>query len=393
MSYLFGYILALAIISILFRVDFFFYILYLLFGVLLFSKVWTQQALRRLSIERDYSDHAFPGEKVPVKLCLHNQGWLPIPWLRVHDSVPLALKSPAFFQTAMTMLPLEKRTLDYELECRKRGYYQLGPLIATTGDLFGTGDQEMHLLSDCPLTVYPRIVPLSRLGLPAQAPFGDLRTQQQMYEDPARLMGIRPYQAGDSIRHVHWKASAQAGKLQIKRFEPAISIESQILLNLDRDDYGGQRVLTASELAIVTAASLANLIVEKRQSVGISTNGLDPRFPESERLSLPAKKGRGQLMAILEALARIETCRDRDFGAVLQATQMQLNWGASAIVITPDADEELLDRLLLIKRAGLHAVLILVDPRTRFEETRDRAQQVGIPTYQVWRESDLDVWR
>jgi len=393
MSYLFGYILALAIISILFRVDFFFYILYLLFGVLLFSKVWTQQALRRLSIERDYSDHAFPGDKVPVRLCIHNQGWLPIPWLRVHDSLPLSLKSPAFFQTAMTMLPLERRTLDYELECRKRGYYHLGPLIATTGDLFGTGDQEMHLLSDCPLTVYPRIVPLNRLGLPAQAPFGDLRTQQQMYEDPARLMGIRPYQAGDSIRHVHWKASAQAGKLQVKRFEPAISIESQILLNLDRDDYGGQRVLTASELAIVTAASLANLIVEKRQSVGLSTNGLDPRFPESERLSLPAKKGRAQLMAILEALARIETCRERDFGAVLQTTQMQLNWGASVIVITPDADEELLDRLLLIKRAGLHAVLILVDPRRRFEETRDRAQQVGIATYQVWRESDLDVWR
>ena len=393
MSYLFGYILALAIISILFRVDFFFYILYLLFGVLLFSKMWTQQALRRLSIQRQYSDHAFPGEKVAVTLEIHNTGWLPVPWLRVHDSLPLALKSPAFYQSAMTLLPLERRSLEYELDCRKRGYYQLGPLIATTGDLFGTGDQELHLLSDCPLTVYPYIVPLSHLGLPAQAPFGDLKTQQQIYEDPARIMGIRPYQAGDSIRHVHWKASAQAGRLQVKRFEPAISIESQILLNLNRDDYGGQRVLTASELAIVTAASLANMIVEKRQSVGLATNGLDPLLPDAERLTLPAKKGRGQLMTILETLARIGTSRERSFGEVLQVAQMQLNWGASVIVITPDADEEMLDRLVLIKRAGLHAVLILVDPRTHFEETRDRAKQVGIPAYQVWRESDLDVWR
>jgi uncharacterized protein (DUF58 family) len=393
MSYLFGYILALFVIAVLFRVDFFFYVLYLLFGVLVFSRLWTEQALRRLSLRRDYTDRAFPGERVTVQLEIENKGWLPVPWLRIHDSLPLQLKSPAFFQSALTLLPRERRQLAYELDCRKRGYYHLGPLVVTTGDLFGTGNQELQLLNNDTLTVYPRIVSLTEMGLPAQAPFGDLRTNQQIYEDPARLLGVRSYQSGDSLRHIHWTASAQTGQLQVKRFEPAISIESQILLNLNRDDYTAAHINSASELAIVTAASIANYLAGKRQSVGLTCNGLDPSLGPDDAIAFPAKKGRGQLMAILEALARVETSSHQPFGKVLQRSQLDLSWGATAVIITPDADDELLDRLLLIKRAGLHAVLVLMDPRTRFEETRQRTESVGIKAYQVWRDSDLDIWR
>jgi hypothetical protein len=46
-----------------------------------------------------------------------------------------------------------------------------------------------------------------------------------------------------------------------------------------------------------------------------------------------------------------------------------------------------------MKRSGFHVMLIVMDPRTPFAGIQQRAQAVGVRAYQVWQESDLDVWR
>jgi len=232
--------------------------------------------LRGLVFERNYTDRAFPGEHVTVTLRIRHRGWLPLPWLRVHESLPIELHTPNFFRCVLSLWPREETVQRYDLECRRRGYYPLGPLLVSAGDLFGVRSSDRRLERDDALTVYPRIVPLADLGLPAQTPFGAVPVKQRIYEDPSRLLGVREYQSGDSLRHMHWKATAATGALQVKRFEPAISIEAQILLNLDRRDYSTARAITASELAVVTAASIAHYLVEGRQAVGLITNGLDP---------------------------------------------------------------------------------------------------------------------
>ena len=228
MPNLFFLILALFVIAVLFRVDFFFYILYLFFGSYFLSRLWAEHGIRRVQVERDYVNRAFPGEKVTVKLCVKNGGLLPLPWLRIHESIPIQLKSPNFFRSVFSLLPKETREFQYELDCRNRGYYRVGPVSVTSGDLFGTTAYEMTVTDDAYMIVYPQIIPLTHIALPAQTPFGSVPTNQRIFEDPSRIVGVRDYQSGDSLRHIHWKTSATTGRLQVKRFEPAISIESQI---------------------------------------------------------------------------------------------------------------------------------------------------------------------
>ena len=301
MGYLIPFILVLFFVAVLLRVDFFFYLLYLFFGIYFLSRLWAERALRQVSFERDYVDRAFPGERVHVALKVRNRGILPLPWLRVHESVPIQLKAPSFHRRVLSLLPQEGETLQYDLECRNRGYYTLGPLLISTGNLFGSSNVERRMESPDRLTVYPRIVPLTHVPIPAQTPFGSVATKQRIYEDPARIVGVRDYQGGDSIRHVHWTASAAAGTLKVKRFEPAISIESQIFLNLNRDEYTQARAVIATEMAIVTTASLAHHLIERRQSVGLSSNGIDPFNPGNDKspIVLPTTKGRLHLMHLL----------------------------------------------------------------------------------------------
>ena len=391
---LFLFIFALFLAAAFMNLDFIFYILYIFFGIYLLGKLWTRQVLRAIHYRRILSaDRAFLGEVLRAELEIENTGWPPVPWLRLRDNLPVQLHVPSSFHRVISLLSYERTTFTYELHCRRRGYYQLGPLALWAGDLFGTAQEMQQRDERRPITVYPKIVPLRQVSLPSQSPFGELRSRQRIFEDPTRVIGVRDYTTSDSLRHIDWKTSASVGRLQVKNYEPAISLETAIFLNLNSAEYDPRSRTEASELAIVVAASLANHLVEKRQRVGLTTNGLDPLTRSVQAVTLLPRKGRGHLMKVLDVLARVEASSTFPFTQLLRRESVILSWGTTAIVITPRDTQELFARLLQLRRQGFHVVLIIVEVGADFNQTRKRAGQIGIPTYHIWRESDLDMWR
>lgn len=391
---LFPFIFALFLAAAFMNLDFIFYILYIFFGIYLLGKLWTRQAMRAIRHRRILSsDRAFLGEVVQAELELVNTGWLPLPWLRLRDNLPVQLHVPSSFHRVISLLPHERVAFTYQLHCRRRGYYHLGPLFLWTGDLFGVAQEARRREELQPLTVYPKIIPLSHITLPSQSPFGELPSRQHIFEDPTRVIGVRDYTSSDSMRHINWKTSANVGRLQVKKYEPAISLETALFLNLNSEEYDPRSRADASELAIVIAASIANHLVEKRQAVGLVTNGLDPLAEKVRAVSLPPRKGRGHLMKLLEILARVEVHPTPPFTELLRRESVILSWGTTAIVITPKETEDLFAGLLQLRRRGFYVVLIVVEMGGNFAQTRQRATQIGIPAYHIWRESELDRWR
>jgi len=376
-----------------FRVDFFFYILYLMLGVYLLARLWTEQALKRIESDFSYPERVFTGEHVTVRLSLVNHSALLMPWLRLHESTPVQLRSSDAFGGVMALRPYEHRELSYDLDCRNRGYYVLGPLTLESGDLFGIGLHRRRDERTRALLVYPRVVPLTQLGLPSQSPFGSIPVKDRLYEDPARLIGVRDYVPGDSMRHIHWRTTAATGKLQVKRFEPAISIEALIILDMARQDYTISRYYSASELGIVTAASFAAHLIQARQSVGLACNAVDALTGDEDVLMLDPGRGQAHLLQLLDVLARVKLSAQVPFDETLRRASLALTWGATAVVIVPDVNDRLFGVLLWMKQRGLHLVLIVTDPQQPFGLLEARAAQVGIQAHLVWQESDLDEWR
>ncbi|NIN74493.1 MAG: DUF58 domain-containing protein, partial [Xanthomonadales bacterium] len=95
-----------------------------------------------------------------------------------------------------------------------------------TGDLLGIERRSVARAEPSYLTVYPRVVPLQKLGLPTRSPLVALPAGAHLFEDPARVMGVRDYQPGDSPRRIHWTATASAGRLLVKQYQPAIARET-----------------------------------------------------------------------------------------------------------------------------------------------------------------------
>lgn len=388
-----AFLFVLILLAVITRETFVIVLLYLFVGSTLVGWWWTSRVVGRLVFSRKYDHKAFPGEIVPVRLDIRNASLLPAVWLRVQDFYPIEVAETSSFSQVISLGPHEKTRLQYNLRTHKRGYYTIGPLLISSGDLLGMTSERQSEGDTDYLTVYPRVIALTDVKIPSQSPMGTMRHKQPIFEDPSRPMGKRDYQSGDSLRRIDWKATATTGRLQTKLFESSIALETALFLNLNLQDYHLRTHFDATELAIVVTASLANWIIAQRQSTGLIAHGLDPLSADSRPVPLNARKGRAHLMRILEILARIRAVEIEPFPSMLRNHRVHLPWGTTMMIITGTADQVLFDELLASRRAGINPVLILCGEHPNHHQAAQQAKLSGIPVHVFRNEKDLDVWR
>ena len=372
--------------------DFVLTLLYLLLGAYLAGRIWSGRSLTQLKTEREFVSHAFLGEQITVNVDLSNQGWFPFAWLQVRESLPVELAPPDSLHQVISLGGKSKARFTYLLDCRRRGYYSLGPMTYKTGDVLGMTNRTGLYEADH-ITVFPKIIPLARIGIKSHAPIGTLRHTQPIFEDPSRVVGKRDYTTGDSQRRIDWKSSAAAGRLQVKVYEPSIALETALFLNLNTHEYHWRTLHTDTELAIILAASLANHLAALRQSVGLFTNGIDPLGLSSEQSFLLPRHGRGHLLRLLEVLARLQAGETYPLVQLIQSRRVHLTWGTTAALITNHVDDSLFDSIFQMMRRGIDCTLLICGPVAGFPAMQQKAGYFGIPMYQFMNERDLDRWR
>jgi uncharacterized protein (DUF58 family) len=384
-------LLFLLAVAVFLQVDFVFYIIYVLAGSYMLARWWTGRNLGRLQVSRRFTDHIFLGETAEVCIEVRNTSWWPVPWLRIQETPPLTLTTGAAVQQVIALRPRERTELHYDLFGRQRGYYEIGPALLTTGDLFGFSEERGQVEALDHLTVYPRVISLTHVDLVSRSPYGVIKSQQPIFADPARVMGKRPYQRGDPLRTIDWKSSAHADVLQVKKFEPAVSLTSLIFLDLNANAYTPQLRYNASEWAVTVAASLANYLTDQRQAVGLGCNGLDP-LSRMTHWTIPPRLGRIHLMKLLEWLARVQVADATSLADWLPTAALDLSWGTTVIAVSPTGDEDTCRALHRLLRAGLNPVLVVVEPHGQFSIIRERAWRLGFPAHLVADERDLRRW-
>ncbi len=387
-------LILLIIIAAVFRDDFSFTLLYLFAGAFALSAWWSRHSLAVLRFQRLFNQRVFLEEDVVVDLQVENTGWLPLPWLRIHEGLPVELTGPQSFQRVTQLGPRQRKSFQYTITASRRGYFPIGPLFFSSSDILGLSGRDQRREGGAEyLTVYPRILPLTRVHFPSQSPLGTLRHHQPVFEDPSRVIGVRPYLVGDSLRRVDWKSTATSGQMQVKLFEPSIALETVIFLNLNAEDYYYRHRIAASELGVVIAASIANWVVGKQQSVGLYAHGNDPLGPENRPSFIPARTGRSHLIRILEVLARVQVSEGTPFIHEVRNRTVHLPWGTTLTVITGSADDTVLQVLYQARRSGLSVSLILAGSVKGAREIEHRASYFGIPVLNIAREGDMEVWQ
>jgi uncharacterized protein (DUF58 family) len=392
MNNIFWALLAIFLVAALMRMDWAYYLVYVVGGVWVFSHWWVRRSLAHLRMTRQIAHYAFTNEHTSVRIELDNQSWLPLPWLQIQEAVPLELKEQDDYRTIVSLGGRTRLVHNYMLYCRRRGYYTVGPLSLRTSDLFGFVEARWEETGSAEFIVYPQIVPLERLGLPSRMPFGVLGARRQLIEDPARLSGVRTYAAGDSLRRIHWKATAHEDVLLVKKFQPSQDLPVSIVLDLDREAYPVRVLLGASEWAISVAASLAGHLSEQRQAVGLVANGSDPLATGDALPAITPHTGREHLMSVWRLLARIQiNSAAQPLPALITRHTASLPWGATLIVVTPRLDEATLWVLHNAYRRGANVLALICADQSDFRTLQARGKQLGVHLFHTVWERDLQA--
>jgi uncharacterized protein (DUF58 family) len=326
---------------------------------------WRTHALDQVHYRRKpFYRRAFPGEEVPLTIEVENDKLLPLSWLRIEDPWPLAIGPQKEDILAPSHLPdqglltnvfnlrwFETKRRSYSLMFRQRGVYRVGPVRMQSGDIFGMYDESREDERGEYLTVFPEILPIESLDLPAHDPFGDHRSRRRIFEDPNQPIGVRDYRPEDGFRRVHWPATAHTGELQVKVYQPTSAEVAVVCMNastFERNWEGFYPELF--ERLISVSATLVDHFIDQGYQVGLISNG---SLAHSDRpFNIAPGRSPHQLGRLLQALAGVTPMIMVPFEACLIREMPRVPYGASLLIVTAHVTPELEDTLIRLKRHG-----------------------------------------
>ena len=362
----------LTLLSIILRSQLLFVISVFLWLVLGGAWLWARYCLVALTYRRQLgTTRLYFGEETDLRMEIVNAKPLPLPWLRIDDLLPKAIvlttqhveeeEAGGEQRRLVTVLALrwyERVIRRYRIRGQQRGAWHFGPAQLRSGDLFGFDIQRLIDETPTRLLVYPRLVDVTALGLPARHPLGESASPRRVIEDPLRMMGVRDYVQGDNFRHIHWKATARSQGLQTKVFDPSASRPVALFLNISTaltftEGYDWD----LREFGITTAASVARALWVESGVVGLFANTSIPGALQHIRIR--PRQHPEQLEQILTALAQIDDVRGRwPLEQLLQLEAPHLPYGATIVVITAIMTPRLLQTLIDLRRREYGVVLL-----------------------------------
>jgi uncharacterized protein (DUF58 family) len=180
-----------------------------------------------------------------------------------------------------------------------------------------------------------------------------------MFVDPSLYGGVRPFQPGDSLRQVHWRATARLGRPVSRRFEPARGREAVIAIDVQTLP-GAHWEMTWDESAFeglcTTAASLARHLLHDGASVGLaaaSFTGSPQRFGW-----LAPQASASQLGRVGALLARIGPISSSPYGSLLTWLTHRLAPGSTVILLSVRDPRSFLPAARRMVRGGYGVELV-----------------------------------
>lgn len=311
---------------------------------------------RRIHIVRRHLRRACFEDEIQVTLRVTNLSLLGSGAIELRDHFPASLY-PQRIATLPWIPSCKTSEARYHAMCdRRRGAYRLGPVRFAVHDPLGifrcsgTRDVRTHL------TVLPPTFPIDASLSSFASRFGISSETFPVPGHSSTFLSTREYQPGDSIRRIHWRASARWGKWIMKEFEDHTTRHVTVFLDQDRSicrGIGGRR---AFEDSVRVAASICLALLDQGWPVQLIGAGSRPTF-------LSIGSGPAQAVSLLETLAVVQPDGEVPFPTLIEENLDRIDPGATCVLLIhpslrdPEGIQEAA-RALRIRGARIVAVAI-----------------------------------
>lgn len=307
---------------------------------------------------------------------------LPTPPGRWSDTLPSTLSGDAagVFPALGSGLRGDERTVElrYPVTGVHRGVQPIGPLRITTTDPFGLARRRHVLGAKTPVTVVPTLIDLPAINSYAGASGGILHTTTNQLGQGADDLTARPYVPGDSMRRIHWRATAHRDELMVRQEEQESTPEATVVLDLGVLRYGPDAMRApGADPGFEAAVSMCVSAAARLSHEGYTVEVIDS---DGTPLIDPLDGGDvGEVDAMLSTFARV-VARREDHLSQLPALFAGVTTGP-LVVVTGRLDEADAGTLAPLVHHSSMPLLFAVAP---VGDAFDRAHDAG------WRCAAID---
>ncbi|HEY51946.1 MAG TPA: DUF58 domain-containing protein [Caldilineae bacterium] len=333
-------------------------------GLVGISYIWAREMRDKIQAERtSRGNWIVVGDRVQEKFRLRNGSSFPLLWATVtdHSDVPGYAIDRAVAVDARGSYAWQAQGV-----CTKRGVFTLGPWSLSLGDPLGLFDVSLSYPEVRTLMVYPRVMRLPEFRLPRGSASGRASRALPAPTEALLARTVRHYVPGDSLHLVHWRKTAQLGKLMIRQFDQEPAGALWLVLDLDAAVQAGEGQESTLEYGVILAASLAAKHLDENRAVGLVALGREAKI-------VPPQPGRGNLWQLLHALTHAEAAEGWPLARVLKQIRPDIGRGRTVLVITSSSQTDWVGELLQYQRRDITTAALLLDAAS-FTSPREEGQ-------------------
>jgi uncharacterized protein (DUF58 family) len=305
-----------------------------------------------LNMEGDRTIEA--GTSLSVAFEVQIPGFWPIPYVVIRDRLVRMNGDAVTFETSG--IPDWKRRVraGYVTMPLARGFYHFEDTVCSTEDIFGLFEHAGRLQRSDAFLVRPKTVYVPNWQQHQRALKGRhfQAVTTQALRESTQINGVREYIYGDKISRIHWNATAKTGIWKSKEFERESLPKTVIMLDRCRDHY---RSAAQFELAVSVAASLLDYGQRQNLAMGLLSVGEEAVYLEPGRHATHYRR-------MMHHLTGVEANGSRTVRQILQDRARYFFPGCFFVIVSPRADERMLQTLKWVQLRQMNPCLVAVAP-------------------------------
>jgi hypothetical protein len=160
------------------------------------------------------------------------------------------------------LMPGDKEITKTKMCCKYRGEYYTGVDAFVITDYINLFNITYKVASKLPITVLPRIVSWKNADIIEEDKDEKNTKTSNIREDQIDVQ-VKKYVMGESMKQIHWKASAKNGQLMTRMYHSSVKREVMILLDLSPVGNNEMEKLLLEDCIIEETLAAANYCHEK----------------------------------------------------------------------------------------------------------------------------------
>ncbi len=321
-------------------------------------------ALEKVSYTRAFSaDGIFVGEELELIEAIQNPSWFPLFGVRVDFFMPsgvtvdgIVCKEYQKLTSVFHIPPFSRVQKTHVLRADRRDHYRLYNATIEY--------RKNEFLFSVPLDfyAYPDRYDADASLSPDLYHAGNAISHRKYIEDPFFLSGIRPYQTGDPMRSINFKASVRSfsggmRQLMCNSYDSSRKYDSMIFLDLTAYPEAVFDGTDQIEIGLRAACFLFCEAVTNGGRVGFAANCT---VGDAHFVHIPCGSGDIHSKRILEYFAEITGFAQRDYSmtALLEHLAPSLAPGTDLYLVTPFVSPKMARLLHALERAGRNVCII-----------------------------------